>query len=172
MKSIIAAFLLIITVLSGCSSANKEEYINPVNFYYLQPSITFDNSGNVITSEIRDYGNEDAPLNVVISQYLTGPTNSDLVSPFPENIQLKSFLIDDEKVYITLSNQLTELDNYSQTIACACITKTILGITSAKSVEIRVDVGTIQDGALSITMDADSLLLFDNTPILNDKRNK
>ena len=170
MKHIISVFLLIAAFLTGCETKEVKNIENSVNFYYLRQSNTYGAVDSVFLAEARELSNVDLEPSVLLKHYLEGPQSTELVSPFPDKLQLVSFSVEDQRAYITLSNELTELDNFSRTLACACITKTILEITNVNSVEICVEIGAIQDDSLFITMDSKSLLLFDSATVTNENK--
>ena len=63
-------------------------------------------------------------------------------------------------VYVTLSPEITLLTGVDLTMACGCLTLTILSLTEAQQVQIR-SVSGLLDGQRSITMDKNTLLLLD-----------
>ncbi len=171
MKRCFSAIVCLLLLMSGCSTPPSEAIENPVRFYYLKNTISYDDADGVIAVEIRDSEELPEDLASLTALYLAGPSDNQLVSPFPEGITLKSFSLEENKVFVTLSNNFTVLDNFSLTVACACITKTLLELTPGTTVEIRVEAGAIRDDELSILMDAESLVLFDNASGTDDKHN-
>ena len=68
---------------------------------------------------------------------------------------------------LTLSRGFATYSGLELTIACACITKTAISLTGVDIVRIRAD-QTLLNGAEYIQMDANSVLLIDQS-IINEE---
>lgn len=154
------AVILLLCTLCGC--AGQFSQTTPIYFYYLRSDISYTGTTGVISSDLRDDLDPSAPLLQILEQYLSGPDGDDLLSPFPEDIEIVSAVQKDNLLLLEFNDRLSSLSGMDLTLACACITKTCLGLTDATSVSIRSK-GAALDGAAQITMTADSLLLLDST---------
>lgn len=157
MRSVILLGLLLSAIfLPGCSSAEPKGS----SFYYcrkLSDYRYFEEQG-VIRAESRDLTGHKNDLRYMVSLYLAGPMEEDLVSPFTNATMLISAELTDNKVYIELSGHNKILTDSEFSLACACMTLTCMDYTSCESV-------TVVSGGRSVTMDASSILLYDSLPL-------
>lgn len=153
------AVMLCLLLLTGCTGSFSSD---EPHFYYLKNDISFSGSASVIASEFFSNIDTSTDLLPIMEEYLKGPDSGFLHSPFPENIQI--FLAEqrDRTVILEFNDALAELTGMDLTLACACVAMTCLELTDADNVSIRARGATL-DGAAQITMDADSLLLWDNS---------
>lgn len=160
MRRIICIMLLCLILsamfLAGCNSPEQ----NGASFYYCRESSNFRyfEEEGVIRAESRDLTGHRNDLHYMVSLYLAGPMEEGLVSPFTNATMLISAELIENKVYIELSDHDRNLTDAEFSLACACLTLTCTDYTSCESV-------TITSGDRSITMDANSILLFDSLPL-------
>lgn len=151
--------------LNACSS-RQEDIINPVSFYYLQVQpagqIFHGSAESVIAPEIREGHGFSDHLSMLLEQYLTGPVEENLQSPFPAGTTLIEWDADDDVLSITLSDQLAELTGVDLTLACACLSKTCFAYDDYSTVSIQAQ-NLLLDGKASITMEVNTLLMLDET---------
>ena len=144
--------------LCGCQS-EEPEWIAPVNFYYCNDPITFYGKNDVIIPEIRESDGYD-DLTDLIELYLDGPISEGFSTPFPVGTTIHTISQGDGKIFITLSSQFASLTGIALTLSCACICMTLMELSSAETIIISADGGTL-DGSESITMTKASLALLD-----------
>ena len=145
--------IVMVSVLLGCSSRG----VDPVSFYYCRESDSyqyFDMEG-VISSEPRDLTEHRGNLKYILGLYLAGPIEEGLVSPFPRNVQLQSVTSAEGTLQIELSDLGTSMSDAQFSLACACLTLTCTDVSSYREV-------TVISGSRNLTMNADSLLLYDD----------
>lgn len=163
MKRICSLILILSLALAlGACTQNSSDFDQPVSFYYLQSSMTHGSADSVIAAELREgsiYGSETYAF---LEAYLLGPETPALTSPFPSGTTLIYADIYYDTLYITLDDSFAQLTGIDMTLACACITKTCLEFTDVLTVQIRAE-NELLDGRQYISMDADSLLLLDNS---------
>lgn len=152
-------FWCVLLLLSGCVESARSGFTEPMSCSYLRRTPEYGVEDGVIASETREASGHSADLRYLFSMYLNGPTDQSLISPFPNNTRLVSISIDDEMLEITLSEEFTKLENAELTLACACITKTALGICDVNSV--RVIAESEDHPAVDFLLQKDQLLLFD-----------
>lgn len=150
------SLILCVILLSGCSGKFG---IETINFYYPKDDISFTSSAGVIDYESEANASDSIGLMDVMERYLEGPFSSSLRSPFPEDLKIVKAEQTEDSVILVFSRELGSMYGMDLTLACACITKTCLELTGAKSVTIQAQ-GTTLDGAEQITMDAESLILL------------
>lgn len=153
MKRSICIVLIIAFLLCGCSLTG-ERIKEPVTFYYLCSSFQ-ENLCCVVLSEEREASGHTGDLSYLLALYLMGPANDELRSPLPPDTKILSVQQLGEKLMIELSDMDSKLSDIDFSLAGACLTMTCLDISSAGSV-------TIKSGSRSVTMDSDSLSLFDS----------
>ena len=166
MKRILCVFLslLVLTPVYGCQHRNhNDNYV----FYYPRSDYGYNTQEgrfyeNIITSEIReDFVNES--VSKIISAYLNGPVSQNCSNPFPENLTLESVSTEDQTLYITVSDHLSELTGIRLVIACACLGKTGMELTDTTSVQISCRKAML-DGKKTVTLHYDQIIINDSIP--------
>lgn len=167
MKRLRAVILLFLMLPCLLACAQEEEILYPVSFHYLrapQPNgeVYHGAADSVIAPEVREGdGYQNDPV-YLLELYLLGPLNRDYRSPYPVGTFLEAFSMENGVVQITLSDDFGELSGIDLTLACGCLTLTVLDLTGAESVTIRAE-DTLLDGKESITMDRGTMILTDDT---------
>lgn len=160
MKRILCLILALasLALLCGCSS-KKSNIQQPVNFYYRASEINYGSSDGLIRPEIAESSGytEVQPL---LNTYLKGPTTAEFTNPFLSGTYLLDAYVIGKTVYLELNATIADLSGFDLTIACACLTMTTLELVDATYVCISAD-GALMEGALSITMSLDDLILED-----------
>jgi len=75
----------------------------------------------------------------LICALLAGPSDTNLVSPFPKNVTLRSWYVRDEVLHINLSEQYGGLSGITLTLADCSITLTLCQLEHIKGVSITVE---------------------------------
>ena len=166
MKRILSVILPLALLLSLASCVTvKEKIREPVSFYYRQKEVNYGANPSVVDKEIREASSHRHDYSYLISQYLKGPEDLTLYSPFPRNTALKGLSIQDGTAYVNLNSSFASLTGLDLTLACACITLTVCEMTGANQVTITA-ADSLLDGAAQITMTPDNLLMVDNSNIV------
>ena len=165
MKRLTAALLLILTVLSMTACAQDEEPVHPVAYHYLRApldngEILHGSADSVIAPEIREGDGHQGDLSHLLDIYLLGPLDHDYRSPFPVGTALISITVDGVHASLVLSRQFANHNGIDLTLACACLTMTVMDLTGVETVTISADESQL-DGKASITMDRSSMILTD-----------
>ncbi len=154
MKTRIIAFLAaLVLLLSGCRSAKREGTL----FYYCrdpQQYHYFEKDG-VIHGESRDLLNHRNDLRYMVSLYLAGPMEEGVVLPFAKATRLLTAEMKKDTIYIELSGHNKILTDSEFSLACACLTLTCMDYMPCQAVNIT-------SGERTLTMDAESILLYDD----------
>lgn len=153
-------FLLLISVLlllCGCSF-EKATIKEPVRFYYQRSSFAYHTEESVIHPETREAAGHTEDLSYLLSNYLIGPTEEGLVSPFPYRTKLISLQQTDTDIRIELSDTVHSMTDAQFSLACACISLTCMELTGAESV-------TVVSGNQTLSTTREQLLLFDESTI-------
>ena len=138
--------------LTGCHTAEQ----SGIPFYYCRDSAHYQyfQQDGVICGEKRDLASHRNDLDYALGLYLAGPMTEGLSSPFPKNTQVISIQYHDEALRLELSDLSRSLPDPEFTLACTCLTLTCMELLPCTQV-------TIVSADRSITLNADSLLLFD-----------
>ena len=165
MKRLIAITMLILTVLTMTACTRDTKPVYPVAYHYLRaPSdagnIFHGSSDSVIAPEIREGGSYREDLEHLLDIYLLGPLDHSYRSPFPVGTALKSISLDGHHASVVLSRHFANYHGIDLTLACACLTMTVMDLTGAEAVTISVE-GFQLDGKASITMDRSNMILTD-----------
>lgn len=154
--------LAIVFPLRACS-VKEEMSQDQVCFYYCHTKFSYDGTaGSVISPETREAAGHRNDLSYLLSLYLRGPEDPAFTSPFPSGVTLVDVLQDGNTLHITLNNKFADLSGLDLAIACACLTKTCLGLGDIDSVCIYAE-DALLNGEHFIEMNADSLLLLDDS---------
>ena len=152
--------LLLSCSLFGCHYNDSGDFLEPVEFFYPRrpENYAYGAADGVLASEIREGTGHIGDLTYLLSLYLRGPQDEGLRSPFPAGCKPEIVRQDGDTVYLVLSAEFAALENVELTVACASLTKTCLSLTDAR--QVRID-STSESKTISITMNADSLLMSD-----------
>ena len=90
----------------------------------------------------------------ILALYFMGPSDEKLDSPLPKDTQLLSYIQNDNDMQISITDLDEELTDAKFSLACACLSLTILDCTSFSKI-------TVTSGQRSITISRDNFLLID-----------
>lgn len=141
---IIVLLTLISIILSSCGR-NPSGFSNSVTYYYRTIEVQYGVPDGVVAGEVREVDVSSDDYEQLISLYLNGPREHNHISPYPAGIYLVQLTMGADRVYVTLSSHLSMLTGSDLMIACACLTRTVLGITGVRSVEISAEKGLLND---------------------------
>ena len=157
MKRTCSVLLIALMCFSACSQNVK--YEQPVQFYYCTAGNSFDTNSTTIGSETIECATMGTETEI-LEAYLTGPQSSALRSPFPAGLMLVSYARTNSEVTITFSAELGNLSKLDLTLACGCITMTVLSFAEVETVHISAE-NVLLNGQETITMNAETLQLLD-----------
>ena len=118
--AILMCCAVFLQILLGCGAA-KDDYKEPVNFYYEKTNVSYNSSSGVIEKETREGSVFQGNLTAFLHAYLRGPESDILQSIIPSDVYLVSCEIIGNTAYITLSSQFAN---------CCCENR--LGIADLK----------------------------------------
>ena len=161
MRKILPCLLIFAFCTSFCGCEKEPVKIEkPVNLYYRQSQISYGSADGVIGICITEGAGFENDLLGLLNLYLRNTTDPAFSRTFPDGSQLVRLTVQDGAAQAQLNNQFSRAAGIDLTIACACLSLTIMELTSAESVTISAFNATL-DGAESITMTTDSILLLD-----------
>lgn len=129
--------LLMILCLCGCA-INDHQSNAEVSFYYLKNDVDYGDNSPLIIEITRQIPGQSLDYPTIITEYLNGTSTNDYRSPFPEDMRLISMDISDTKVFISLTKPAQGVSATRNTIAFACITKTVTALTDIDNVQITL----------------------------------
>ena len=156
-------FLLLIAMLFsliGCAE-RKEPITTPVSFYYLRSEFTYGDTNSVTASEVQDASLFSNDHFAILSAYLAGPKSEDLKSPFPTGTTLMQLSVANGTAGMILSDNIAALTGIQLTVACVCLTRTVMELTGVERVEISAETKLL-GGSKSIIMDSRNVYLTES----------
>ena len=144
-KALCLLFLFVITISLYSCATEPDVIEEPVNFYYPLVNTIYGTQSGVIDAEVYDAKELKTDYTNLLRKYLEGPKSEELRNFFPNGTELISFYDFDGRVQIIFSSHLSQLSKAELTIACACITNTVIELTEAKSVQINTEDNSLDD---------------------------
>ena len=151
--------ILILQLLWGCAG-KKDEFKEPVTFYYCNKDIVYNSDSGVISPEVREGASYHGNLASFLRAYLLGPASSDLQRFIPADVQLISCQVDGDTVSLIMSNQMTQLSGVALSMACSALLLTVNGYSGAQTLRLSVEDGQL-DGKNEIVLSVDDIVLMD-----------
>ena len=127
---IICLLLCIAFMLTACFTPSTDTPIS--TFFYIRPETEFESESILVTEE----RNIQAPLKDLLIQYLSGPLDEHLQSPFPAETTLIDCTIIDSQVEIILSNEASSLTGIELSVACCALARTCFKNSDVSAVNI------------------------------------
>lgn len=163
MKRFVCLILVMVWALSLLACSRQEESLqDPVRFYYPRSKITYGSADSVIAWEDQEAAGHKNDYMYLLRQYLKGPSSETLSRTFPRSAVLKDLQISGGTAHVLLNDYAALLTGLDLTIACACLTATIIELTGVQRVTIQAE-HELLDGNISITMDREHILLLDES---------
>lgn len=161
MKKLLCLLLALCLVLSlpACRE-DRPSLKKPVNFYFPRVTPTYGTADGFIAAVPSEgAGYQDDPVGL-LNFYFEGPSDVSFRNAFPVGAQLLSLSVTDGVAQLQVNKTFAQLYGLNLTIACACLTMTVLDLTGADSVVITARHANL-DGQNQIVMDRSCLTLLD-----------
>ena len=155
--SILLAFSLVFCLLGCAKDAPPRK---PVNFYYPATETVYDGEAEILHPEVRESANFDEDITGLLNLYLQGPVSESLRSPFPDRVTVTRYAATSNTAILVLSNEFAQLVGIDLTLACACISRTLLDLTGLDRVQIYAT-DALLDGQASLTLERDDIHYMD-----------
>ena len=156
----ILCLILLMLPLAGCQK-NTTEAEYPVTVYYKRTQPTHGAADSVIAATTIEGKNHENDYSYLLSRYLKGSSDPLFARTFPRGTTLVSFKLDALTAKIVLGDHFSSLSGMDLTIACVCLTRTVMELTGCQEVIISAET-TKLNGENFITLSADSYLLIDS----------
>ena len=154
----LTCFLLALFMAMSIAGCVKSLADSEVPFYYRRAEFDYGTPDGIMAMELHDATGHTNDLKYLLALYLQGPSDQDLVPPFPEGTILVDLSQENQTVTVTLSSIATRLDDMDLTIACVCLAETCFAITDAQQVHIQSLVSTAGK-TVDVTINRNSILL-------------
>ena len=157
MKKLIAAILAIVISLafSGCTFSSDDTE-NSTTLYYIRSEYQYYSTENVIVGEDRILVSKTDDFDQLLNLYLAGPLDDGLVSPLPRDASLIDIREYTGLLEVTISDTEKTLSDAEFSLACVCISKTIMEDSSIIQI-------TVFSGDRSMTVNRMNYLLTDES---------
>ena len=161
MKKTVAFSLILLMLLSllGCTQ-QEPQLNNPISFYYPVVPEYRREDDPVIRAELHEGNGMETNLLPLLSRYVCGPESPDLVDIFPSDAYPVSIYNHNRAATVYMSPGFAKLTGIDLTMACACLSATLMDIADLETVNICVK-DALLDGNQSIMMSRDSFTLVD-----------
>ena len=160
--------ILFLFALYGCGQT-KSDFMEPVTFYFCRDIADTDMSNddfhNVFVAETREGAGYTNNLIALLSLYLNGPITEELTSPFHLDVSVISYQTAGDSISIVLSDSFSAITGLDLTIACTCLSMTVMEFTGCNSVEISLQTALL-DEQNSIVISREQLVFEDNTQMV------
>lgn len=161
MKRYLSLILLLCMCFSFVGCQNKSEELKvPANFYYLKQEFSYGVEDAVIAPEIRESVHIRDNLSALLKEYLHGPKDNALTRAVPTRVSIVEVYKENRTVTLVLSPEFSRLSGIDLTLACACLSMTVMDYADADTVEIMVPDELLGDSE-RIKMTREDLLLLD-----------
>ena len=147
--------------MSACTKQIESESL--ANFYYCTNPINYNSLTGVISAEVRDVSGYDHHLDL-LNLYIDGPTSAGYRSPFPDDVEVISMAREVSTVLVCMNSEFAKLTGHDLTLACACLSKTIIDFTGCTSVRISAQNEMLDANAYIEMADKDFLFLDEYLP--------
>lgn len=161
MKKTIALILCIALIIPLFGCGQNQPQI-PGLFYYRRAETVYGIESGVIASEQREIAGMESKLDTLLELYFAGPESSNLESPFPRDAQVISWQLENETLRLTMNDSFGALSGVDLSIACVCIAKTFLGLTSATQVQFQTK-DSLLNGEKFLILSEETISLYDNS---------
>jgi spore germination protein GerM len=159
MRRLVCLFMILscLLCLDGCGNDKRN---SAAEFYYVRADYAYGKEDGVISAEPRDTA-VFTDAREILNNYLLGPQDATLVSPFPYGTEILEYVYKGETLHITLSSHMVALSKANQVLACTCFARTAIELTGVKAVRFESDNSTVARMD-PIVISKDSYLLYDD----------
>ena len=129
----------VLMLLCACTDTQDNEQGTTYPIYFLAPSGTAQGGDAIQCSEefldLHENAVTESIAAAVVNRLISGPQNSNLLSPFPQGTHLISLSIRNGRAYVDLSG-ISLLDGIDLTLADYCLTLSLTAIEGIDSISI------------------------------------
>lgn len=163
MKKLFCIVLGCIIILFCCSCTKEaEKPLSSVTVYYKAAELTFGTAQSVIAPCHLDAAGHENDSAYLLNAYLSNTPSEAFASTFPAGTSLVSITQDALTAKVILCDEFAKLSGLDLSIACTCLTQTVISLTDCQEVIISAENAQL-DGNNFITLSRDSYLLLDES---------
>ena len=161
MKKLLCLILSLLFCVNfwGCQE-EKPKLEQPVRFYYLTSTPENGIQDKVIDAVSVEGAGKLEDIHSLLNEYLRGTSEPGFETTFPASTKILKLTVSDSIAAVEMNSAIARLSGIDLTIACACITMTVMELTGASQVRISASNSTL-DGAETVVMDINSLTMLD-----------
>lgn len=141
---ILIVCIMILQILCGCAG-KKQEFQDPVNFFYCNKEFSYNSPTGVIRAEVREGAGFHGNLTACLRAYMLGPSSTDLQRLIPTNVYMVSCENMGDEVTIVMSSQFSELSGVELSAACSALLLTVHDFTGAETLRISAKDSRLDD---------------------------
>ena len=161
--AILLCCTMLLNVFTGCS-AKKDNFIQPVHYYYEKADISYNSESGVIEKEIREGSSFQGNVTAFMHGYLRGPESDGLRSIIPSDVYLVSCIIEENTAHVILSSQFSKLTGIKLTAACSAMLLTLHDFVGIDTLSIRAKDSKLDDQD-KIVLNIEDVVLIDKAEI-------
>lgn len=161
------AILLSIALIASLIACGSTTYHLPGTFYYISVEPDYESQDGVLAPETREIQGMENNPDAMMDAYFAGPESNNLASPFPRDTRVLRWEMDDGVLKLTMNEAFAQLSGVELSLACACATRTFLGLLPIEAVSFQVEDGLL-GGEKSILMSNENIRVHDDS--LNESR--
>ena len=163
MRNFLSVILIFVILLTGTACQEKpEEPVSTVTVYYKASQISYGTSDGVIIPYALDATGHEADNVYLLNTYFANIPPEKYAATFPPSTRVVSLNLDGLTAKIVLNEEFAKLTGLNLSIACACLTQTVIALTECHEVIISAENAQL-DGNNFITLNRDSYLLLDES---------
>lgn len=159
MRRVFSLFLILCLLLTGCAEAEPRQ---PGTFYYRRTDTAYGTVDGIIAGEQRELALTHDDLGAILALYFRGPESPELESPFPRDTAVTDWSVEGDVLTLTMADSFAAINGVELSVACTCITKTLVGLTDVRQVRFQVENGLL-GGEKILTMSEELISLSDDS---------
>lgn len=165
MKRIVTGFLasVLLLLLASCTSNTGKS--GQTAFYYKRTQLSYGKDQGVVAAEYRDLDTQNADVATILNIYVDGPKVTELANVFPAECDVLWFSVSEGTASVHFNKAFGQMQGVSQTLACVCMSRTVMELTGAKIVRISAE-GVSLGGKEYLEFNESSVFYFDNSKTL------
>lgn len=148
---------------SGCGGSASDQQEQSLSYYYLYAERSFGPAEGVLGSETRQIPQPMGAWSELLNAYFAGPQRGDLSSPFPQELRCVDTSLDDGVLTVVLNDAWEELRGISETLATACLTRTVLQLPDIKGVCLETESDAAEGESATVLTGQEFLYLDSST---------
>lgn len=135
---------------------------NAITVYYKRANVSYGAQDSVISTAYLDTAGHEDDLAYLLNMYFQSTPGDGFAVTFPAELFLVVLKVEGLTAKVVLSDHIATLSGMDLTVACVCLTQTVMALTGCQEVIISAITAKL-DGRDFITLSRDSYLLLDDS---------